>query len=320
MVIVYSVESWFGLYTPQFGLYLDAIRDTYEALVIYSFYQLLIHALGGYEQVQLYLENISIHVQSHVWPMNYCCKPWTFGSENTFASDRGNFLNNCSFGILQYCFIQPICALATFVMQICDVYDEGTFQYDVGYPYIAIIRSVSQTWAIYCLALFYMALKRQPHDSEGYQQFMQLKPVQKFLCVKGVVFFTYWQSVLIAGVVWLGMYMHDVFFLFISLFHCILYIIFFSKKKKKKKKKGWIRSTDEWTEDTIAVGLQDFIICIEMCFAAIAHVVAFAITDFQQCEYAPLLAPHRVMFDVANMGDLVGDARETLRGKTPEML
>ncbi|ETO04555.1 hypothetical protein RFI_32842 [Reticulomyxa filosa] len=104
MVIVYSVEAWIGLFIPKLALYLDAIRDTYEALVIYSFYQLLIQPLGGYEQVQLYLENITVNTQEHFWPMNYICKPWTFSSLNVnisnqvLSSDRGTFLNNCSLG------------------------------------------------------------------------------------------------------------------------------------------------------------------------------------------------------------------------------
>ena len=43
MVIVYCIESWWGLLDPNVSLYLDTLRDTYEALVIYSFYSLLIY-------------------------------------------------------------------------------------------------------------------------------------------------------------------------------------------------------------------------------------------------------------------------------------
>ncbi|ETO31892.1 transmembrane protein [Reticulomyxa filosa] len=200
-------------------------------------------------------------------------------------------------GILQYCFVQPICALATFVMQLNGIYKEGAFRYNVGYPYVAILRSLSQTWAIYCLVLFYVALKGQNHESDGYKKFTRLKPVNKFLCVKGVVFFTYWQSVLIAAFVWLG-----------KIFVPFSFVI------------GWIRAKGQWSEDEIAVGLQNFIICIEMCLAAIAHIFAFEIDDFQQCEYEQVMAPHRIMIDVANVADIVGDARKTLRSSANDML
>ncbi|ETN98593.1 transmembrane protein 34 [Reticulomyxa filosa] len=171
-------------------------------------------------------------------------------------------------------------------MQKYNIYEEGVFEYNVGYPYITCLRSMSQTWAIYCLALFYVALKKQSHDSEGYQIFMKLKPVNKFLCVKGIVFFTYWQSVLIAGLVWLGL----------------------------------LKRTEKWDENSIAVGLQDFIICIEMFFASVAHLFAFQIHNFQQYHYSQLAPPHHIMFDVANMQDVVGDARDTLRTSTHELL
>ena len=38
-------------------------------------------------------------------------------------------------------------------------YNEGELRYDRGYAYIALINSISQMWAIYCLILFYMAFK-----------------------------------------------------------------------------------------------------------------------------------------------------------------
>ena len=158
------------------------------------------------------------------------------------------------------------------------VYKEGTFRYDAGYPYIAFIISVSQTWAIYCLVLFYFGLKKLSHDSPGYQLFSQIRPIPKFLCIKGVVFFTYWQSVAIAFAVYFRL----------------------------------IKPTEHWTSNNIATGLQDTIICIEMFIAAIAHIFAFKVSDFAEAGYSPLVPPHKVLFDVANVSDIVNDAQEVL--------
>ena len=74
-------------------------------------------------------------------------------------------------------------------------------------------------------------------------------------CIKGVVFFTYWQSVMLAGLVYLGV----------------------------------IKATDTWTSDNIAAGTQDILICIEMFAAAIAHCYAFKVEDFTESGYEPLI-------------------------------
>lgn len=58
-----------------------------------------------------------------------------------------------------------------------------------GYPYILFINNFSQCWALYCLVLLYEATA---------EELAPLKPLAKFLCVKGVVFFTFWQQAMLA--------------------------------------------------------------------------------------------------------------------------
>ena len=273
MVIVYSIESWSGLYDPSLSLYLNTARETYEALVIYSFYQLLICALGGYENVQNALYLIPFPAMPHFFPFYCCCKPWSFASSN---NSNASFLRNTTIGVLQYCLVQPLMAIITFILQLsgCHCYGDGEFSYNIGYPYICFIRSVSQCYAMYCLILFYFALKKQPVGTEGSTLFITMRPIPKFLCIKGVVFFTYWQSVIIAGLVYLNV----------------------------------IEATTYWTQDNIAFGLQDILICFEMFIAAIAHMYAFKAGDFTESGQNPLIPAHRVIFDVANFTDIASDA------------
>lgn len=40
-----------------------------------------------------------------------------------------------------------------------DVYGDGTFAFNVVYPYVATINTISQSVAMYCLVLFYRATK-----------------------------------------------------------------------------------------------------------------------------------------------------------------
>ena len=49
MVPLYSVQSWLSLRFRDSRLYIDCIRDLYEAFVIASFVYYLIELLGGQE-------------------------------------------------------------------------------------------------------------------------------------------------------------------------------------------------------------------------------------------------------------------------------
>ena len=52
-------------------------------------------------------------------------------------------------------------------------------------PILDWVNSASQMWAMYCLLMFYRAVQTE---------LAPLRPVSKFLCVKSVVFLTFWQA------------------------------------------------------------------------------------------------------------------------------
>jgi len=51
MVPIYAIEAWLGLYRYEQAVYWDVARSSYEALVIYSFYQFLLTFLGGEDKL-----------------------------------------------------------------------------------------------------------------------------------------------------------------------------------------------------------------------------------------------------------------------------
>jgi len=66
------------------------------------------------------------------------------------------------------------------------MYNEGSFSFSDSYIYIALINNISISISMYCLALFYL----------GFEDDLQpFRPFLKFLCIKFVLFFSYWQTI-----------------------------------------------------------------------------------------------------------------------------
>lgn len=178
MVPIYSIESWCALRFKNQKIYLETAREAYEAYVIYSFFMLLHNFLGPRPKL---LERLRSKGESHKMMFPLCCFPR--------MSPRG-FLRRTSFGVFQYVFLRFTIAILTLILEHVDLYGEGEWKNPkVAYIYFLIILNVSQFWAMYCLVLFYHEFKTD---------LKPLRPLGKFLVVKAVVFFSFWQSILIS--------------------------------------------------------------------------------------------------------------------------
>uniref|UniRef100_A0A0K8WFH9 Transmembrane protein 184C n=1 Tax=Bactrocera latifrons TaxID=174628 RepID=A0A0K8WFH9_BACLA len=147
MVPIYALNAWIGLFLPKHSVYVDSLRECYEAYVIYNFMVYLLHYLNlgmDLEATMQYKPQVY-----HFFPL-CCMRPWVMGRE---------FIHNCKHGILQYTVVRPITAFISVICEICGVYGEGTFAGNVAFPYIVVINNISQFVAMYCLVLFYRANK-----------------------------------------------------------------------------------------------------------------------------------------------------------------
>ena len=224
MVPIYGLDAWLSLRFSDARIYIDPLRECYEAFVIYNFYcYLLAYLEEEYGDVDTYFR--SKPPVQHPWPANRFLKPWPAGQEFFWETKRG---------VLSYVITRPLLTAVGVVAGICDVYGDGEFRHDRAYPYIAFFGSLSQTWALYCLIVMYQGCK---------DELRPLRPLSKFLVIKAVVFLTFWQSVGIA----------------------------LASKFGLLKPATW----STYDSDDVAAGLQNFLICVEMFAAAIAHAHAF---------------------------------------------
>lgn len=113
------------------------------------------------------------------------------------------------------------------------------------------------------------------------------RPMPKFLCVKGIIFASYWQGFFLSILVWLGA-LPD-------------------------------KGTSGYTPDNLAAAIQDGLICFEMPFFALAHWYAFSWHDYADVTISSARMPVKfALRDAFGPRDLIEDAKETLYGTNYE--
>lgn len=269
MVPIYAINSWFSLRFIQASVYLDTLRECYEAYVIFNFFQYLLHFLRQRPDFDLSLTKRENH--PHMFP--FCCmKPWRMGQD---------FLNQCAIGVTSYVVVRILTTLIALICELAEVYGDGEVNGKRSWVYLATLTSLSQLWAMYCLVLFYQAFKKD---------LSAINPLGKFLTIKAVVFFSFWQSVLIAILV---------------------------KADVIKANESW----SHYTQKSVAVGLQDFLICVEMFIAALAHHYVFSYKEHlpvgdNEAARLTFAQSIRHIFDVTDVSATVFDHVQTVATTT----
>ncbi|RDL38860.1 DUF300-domain-containing protein [Venustampulla echinocandica] len=267
MVPIYSISSWSSIVSLKAALFVEPIRDIYEAFTIYTFLQLLINFLGGERSLIIMMHGREpVH---HLWPLNHYLAKVDISDPHTFLAIKR--------GILQYAWLKPILGLATIIMKATDVFQEGNLGLTSGYLWTGIIYNVSVTLSLYSLGMFWACM------SKDLQPF---RPVPKFLCVKLIIFASYWQGFFLSILVWLGAIPDNV---------------------------------EGYTSDTLAAAIQDALICVEMPIFAVAHWYAFSWHDYADVTISAARMPvWYALRDAFGVRDLIEDTKETFSGNKYE--
>jgi hypothetical protein len=229
MVPLYALTSWFSIMLPSASEYLDLIRDAYESYAIYAFFALMMEQMGGIDTVYRQLMAEERTPMPHFFPLCYL--------DPVKVTPR--FVQLCRRSLFQFMVCKPLITLAIIILTANGKMGTGLFDVRGGTFWTTLAYNVSIYIAFTALVYFYTAMK---------PFLVGTNPLGKFVCIKAVVFLTFWQGMV------------------------ILILHYF----------GLLPSFDYWSEDEVSTGLQDFIICIEMLFFAFAHKFCFAASEFTE--------------------------------------
>jgi hypothetical protein len=234
MVPIYSVTSWLALVFSSAQPFLGAFRDCYEAYVVYTFIALLIAILAKGKGMQEVIQIIATQQVQDDHPSSRvptaegeeskggegsppeeevgvgevsspkqgkhnvqapcpCCIPSK--QRNNARAIAASTLWQCQTMAIQFVLLKPLLAVAPFVIRLCGVrYDEhspirdGNIDWTAPRLYVLIVANISVSFAFYGLLSFYHIVAKK---------LAWCDPWPKFLCIKGVVFFSFWQDILL---------------------------------------------------------------------------------------------------------------------------
>jgi hypothetical protein len=135
-------------------------------------------------------------------------------------------------GVYQYCFVRVFFTSVAGITQATGRYCESSLHPAFAHVWVMVFEALSVTIAMYCLIQFYIQMKGElaPH-----------KPGLKVACIKLVIFFSFWQSILISFLV----------------------------------SSGTITPSKKIQYQDIKIGIPSMLLCVEMAVFAVLHIFAF---------------------------------------------
>ena len=202
---IYSVTSFLSLIFTNVDPYLAVIKDCYEAYTIYTFLSFLIAVLGRGNRT-VAIQVLACHAHQLHKP-NRCLSFLYYPHPETSPTAMATaVLTECQILAMQFVLVRPISSILTFVVDVLlkqnendtdDISasssssDDGSYTSYFKSPnfYIAMITNISVFFAFQGLLKFYHAV---------HLDLKWCQPFNKFLTIKGIVFLTFWQGLLIS--------------------------------------------------------------------------------------------------------------------------
>jgi hypothetical protein len=243
--------------------------NTLQAYIIYQFLSFCISVLGRGDRSAV-VDLLAAHADHLSPPFRLDClcnrKPYDTDREMANA-----VLLQCQFFALQFVFMRPSLTIATFVLDKYGYYGPTGNPMDYRSPqfYIVGAQNFSVFVAFTGLMKFYHAVDKE---------LAWCRPFAKFLCIKGVVFMTFWQGLAISLLA---------------------------------------STTDVGGNDSAvwAKSAQNFLICLEMLLFSIAHFYTFPTNEWEEGYRASHESSSKFGDSIA-LGDFMNDLKLILKSKS----
>ncbi|KAF8533726.1 organic solute transporter Ostalpha-domain-containing protein, partial [Trichophaea hybrida] len=241
MVPVYSVTTMFSYVWYWHAVYWEFARDCYEAFAIAAFFSLMCHYIAPElrEQKEFFA---AMDVRPWPWPatsFNKC----THGKWRKPRSGL-TWFNIVWVSIFQYCFVRIATTIIATTTQYTGHFCEDSLHPAFAHFWVMLFNCLSVTVAMYMLITFYLNTR---------DQLAPKKPLIKMLCIKLVVFFCFWQMIILD---------------FLGSAHII-------------------KPTNKISPGDISVGFNALLVCFEMVIFSIMHLFAFPWNVYQSSSLGP---------------------------------
>ncbi|KAF1991007.1 DUF300-domain-containing protein, partial [Aulographum hederae CBS 113979] len=246
MIPVYAVVSFLSYLFFTHAVYFEVIRDCYEAFAIAAFFTLMCHYLEPtlHDQKNYFRQ---LQPKNWVWPVNWYQKCTGGRHKGMFRIPKSGltWFNIVWVCVFQYCFIRVFFTFVSLITEFFDRYCESSLSPAFARIWVQVFEGVSVTIAMYFLIQFYIQLRGD---------LAAFKPGLKILCIKLVIFFSFWQTMVIS---------------FLA------------------STSGPLQPTATLAYPDIKVGIPSMLLCVEMAIFAVMHVFAFSAKPYYLSKAGP---------------------------------
>ncbi|KIM43917.1 hypothetical protein M413DRAFT_442985 [Hebeloma cylindrosporum] len=248
---IYAIISFCSYRFYHEYIYYSFIQIAYEAVTLSAFLLLIIEYVASTASGHS-ADRALERKDKMPLPMPFCC--WRYRPTKAY------FMYTVKWSVLQYVIIRPAGSIAGIICEALDVLCESDgYSWRYASVWIEGINFVSISIALYGLLVFYGLM---------HEELKGRRPMAKFLAIKLIVMFTFYQSFVIGAL-----------------------------------QSRILKATAYWTVDNIKDGLNALLICVEMVFFSALMWWAYTSKEYSRKEGVPATRIGRPLWDSINFSD-----------------